>query len=254
VSRLGFGSSYGAPAEAYERAFHQHGVNFFYWGSIRRGGMRDAIRRLTAEGHRDRLVVALQSYDRTGLLMGRFVARGLARLGLDRAELLILGWHDRLPSARVVRAARRLVDSGRVRFLAVSGHHRATHGALAADARRPVDVLMFRYNAAHRGAETEILPLLPVEGRPGTIAYTATRWGQLLDPGKMPPGERPLTASDCYRFVLSRPEIDLCLSGPADDAQVREACRALELGPLSSEEMDRVRRIGDHVRGRPAKG
>lgn len=50
VSRLGFGSSYGAPAAAYEMAFHEHGVNFFYWGSIRRAGMGEAIRHLSRAG------------------------------------------------------------------------------------------------------------------------------------------------------------------------------------------------------------
>ena len=52
VSRIGFGASYDAPAEAYERAFHEHGVNFLYWGSMRRRGMRNAIRNLVAGGHR----------------------------------------------------------------------------------------------------------------------------------------------------------------------------------------------------------
>ena len=248
VSRIGFGASYGAPAEAYEQAFHEHGINFFYWGSIRRRGMGDAIRRLVTGGQRDRIVVALQSYDRTGFLMRPFVARGLVALGLDCADLLILGWHDDLPSARVLDAAQQLVDSGRVRYLAMSGHARKTHGALAADPARPIDALMFRYNAAHRGAESEILPFLPEDGRPGTIGYTATRWGQLLDARKMPPGEAPLTASDCYRFVLSQPRIDLCLAGPASAEHVREACRALAAGPLDADEVLRVRRIGAFVK------
>lgn len=248
VSRIGFGSSYGAPAEAYERAFHEHGINFLYWGSIRRRGMREAIRHLVAGGHRENLIVALQSYDRTGFLMARFVERGLAALRLDRADLLVLGWHNEVPPTRVLDAAHRLVDSGRVLRLAMSGHKRTTHGALAADSTRPVDVLMFRYNAAHRGAETEILPSLPEKDRPGTIAYTATRWGHLLDPRRMPPGEAPLTASDCYRFVLSQPSIDVCLSGPANAEHVREACRALAAGPLDADEMARVRRIGEFVR------
>ncbi len=38
VRRLGMGSSYGAPAAAYEEAF-ERGCNYFYWGALRRGGM-----------------------------------------------------------------------------------------------------------------------------------------------------------------------------------------------------------------------
>jgi aryl-alcohol dehydrogenase-like predicted oxidoreductase len=73
--------------------------------------------------------------------------------------------------------------------------------------------------------------------------------GQLLDPKRMPPGERPLSAADCYRFVLSNPRADLCMTGPASAEQMDEALRALDLGPLSEEEMARVRRIGDYVHG-----
>jgi len=38
VGRLGVGSSYGAPAEAFEETFEQ-GCNYFYWGSLRKTGM-----------------------------------------------------------------------------------------------------------------------------------------------------------------------------------------------------------------------
>ena len=249
VSRLGIGSSYGAPAAAIERAFHEHGVNLLYWGSIRRAGMREAIRSL-ARRDRGRIVVALKSYDRTGFLLRPFVEEGLRALGLDHADLLILGWHDRVPSPRVLAAARRLVETGRIRFLALSGHRRRLFGELASESDFPVSAFLFRYNAAHRGAETDIFPFLPTEGRPGTIAYTATRWGHLLDPKRMPFGEAPLTASECYRFALSHPAVDVCLTGPASAEEMAEALRALDRGPLTTEEMARVRRIGDHVRGK----
>jgi aryl-alcohol dehydrogenase-like predicted oxidoreductase len=65
----------------------------------------------------------------------------------------------------------------------------------------------------------------------------------------MPEGERPLSGSECYRFVLSNPLADLCIAGPANDEQMTEALRALDDGPLTDEEMARVRRIGDHVHG-----
>jgi aryl-alcohol dehydrogenase-like predicted oxidoreductase len=249
VGRLGIGGSYGVPAAAVERAFHEYGVNYFYWGSIRRRGMRDAVRRLARAG-RDRIVVALQSYDRTGLLMRPFVERGLSALGVERADVLILGWHDALPSRRVLDAALALKASGRVRYLALSGHHRPLFAEIAAAGETsPFDVLMFRYNAAHRGAEREIFPALAGAGRPGTTCYTATRWGQLLDPKRLPPGERPLTAADCYRFALTSPLVDLCMTGPASAEQMDEALTALDLGPLSEDELARARRVGDLVHG-----
>lgn len=248
VGRIGLGASYGVSASAIERAFHERGVNYFYWGSIRRRGMRDAVRRI-APAHRSAIVVALQSYDRTGFLMEPFVTRGLRALAIDRADVLILGWHQRPVSRRVVDVALGLKERGLVDHLAISGHDRRLLGRLAADPAQPFDVLMLRYNAAHRGAETEILPLLATSNRPGTIAYTATRWGRLLDPKRMPGGEPAPEAADCYRFALTDPRVDMVLAGPASDDELDAALEALDRGPLDANELRRMRRIGDHVRG-----
>jgi aryl-alcohol dehydrogenase-like predicted oxidoreductase len=38
------------------------------------------------------------------------------------------------------------------------------------------------------------------------------------------------------------------MSGPKNAAELEEALAALDEGPLSAEEMARVRRIGEHVR------
>jgi predicted aldo/keto reductase-like oxidoreductase len=109
------------------------------------------------------------------------------------------------------------------------------------------DIFHLRYNAAHRGAEAEVFDQLNDQQKPGIVSYTATRWGQLLNPKKVPRGEKPLTASDCYRFVLSNPNVDICMCGPRDRSQMQEALRSLELGALSEDESVRVRKIGDYV-------
>lgn len=249
VSRLGIGSSYGVPAAAVEKAYREHGVNFFYWGSVRRREMGDALRSL-ARTDRERIVIALQSYDRYGFLLPRFLERGLRSLAIDRADLLILGWHNSEIPPRLLDAAREQRARGKVRFLAMSGHNRPFFGDLARRGSSDIDAIMVRYNAAHRGAETDVFPHLPAEPRFGMMAYTATCWGRLLDARRMPPGESPLSASHCYRFALSHPAVDLCMTGPRTAAEMEEACRALAAGPLSPDEILRARRIGDHVRGR----
>ena len=60
----------------------------------------------------------------------------------------------------------------------------------------------------------------------------------------------PLTAADCYRFVLSNPKTDLCFTGPSTPEQLDENVKALEAGPLTKEEMERVRKIGRHIYGK----
>jgi len=58
-------------------------------------------------------------------------------------------------------------------------------------------------------------------------------------------------ASDCYRFVLSQPQIDLCLAGPANTEQMKEGLCALDRGPLSEDEMAWMHRIGAAINRRP---
>ncbi|NIA14410.1 MAG: hypothetical protein GWP08_10030 [Nitrospiraceae bacterium] len=248
VSRLGVGAGYGVPAAAVEKAFHEYGVNYLYWSLPRRRGMTQAIRHLAKTG-RGNIVVALQSYDHSGVLLRRFFEKGLRSLGLDYADVLILGWYHFYPIGWVMDAAMRLIDEGKVRFLAMSGHRRAVFAEAVNRPDSPIDICMVRYNAAHRGAETDVFPFLPKANRPGVTTYTATRWGRLMNPKKMPPGETPLTSSECYRFALANPNVDLAFTAPKNMAEMDAALEALDAPPLAPEELDRIRRIGHHVHG-----
>ena len=175
--------------------------------------------------------------------------RGLKSAGLDHADVLILGYFSRKPSRRLIDGALKMKEKGLVRFLGLSSHNRKLLGTLAAEGE--FDVLHLRYNAAHRGAETEIFPSRRKETgkRPGTVVFTATRWGQLLKAKKMPPGEKPPTAADCYRFVLSHPAVDVCMSGAKTVDEMRENLAVLDSGPMTEAELERMRRIGDFVHG-----
>jgi aryl-alcohol dehydrogenase-like predicted oxidoreductase len=246
VSRMGLGAAYKVPGSAVERAFHEYEINYFYW-DVRKPGMLDGLHNLLP-GQRNQLVIAIQSYDHTGLFMKRSVEKSLRRLKIDHADLLFLGWYNRMPSKRILDVAWRLKEDGRVRFLGISGHNRRFHGKMAAKNDSPFDVHQVRYNAAHRGAELDVFPFLE-GGNPGLVSYTATSWGRLLRASKMPPGEQPLSPEDCYRFVLSNPAVDLCLCGPRSEQEMLEGLPALDAGPLSEAEMERIHRIGDHVHG-----
>jgi len=246
VGPLGMADSYGAPAEAFEEAFDR-GCNYFYLGSGRhRAEMKRAIRNLCGQGRRDRLVIAMHSYARYGLLMEHFFKRNLRSMGLEQADILILGWHNRRPSEKLLKRALALKKMGLIRFLGMSGHNRRLFPEMASTGL--FDLFHIRYNAAHRGAEQETFPYLTGDDRPGIVTYTATRWGQLLNSKKMPSGESVPAPSDCYRFVLSNPAVDVCLCGPKDINQSRAALRTLELGPLAAEDMERMKRIGDYIR------
>lgn len=253
IGRLGLGASYGAPPSAYEEAFDR-GLNYFYWGSRRSAEMGEAIRNISRRS-RDKLVVCVQSYTRVGMLLAPSVHLALRELRLDHADVLLLGlWNRQVPDG-VMKAALRLKERGVIRYIAVSAHERPTFQEHMRS--RDIDVIMARYNAAHRGAEQEVFPFLPSRSeahsrRPGVLTYTTTRWGQLLDASRIPPGERAPRGRDCYRFTLSHPDVDAAMCGPANTAQLHEALAALDEGPMSEEELAWMRRVGDAVYATPA--
>jgi len=243
VGRLGMAASYGVPAKAVEQAF-ERGVNYLYWGTFRRGPFGQALRNLKPQ--RDRMVLVLQSYSRVVALTKLSVEIALRKLGFEYADVLLLGLWNHKPPARILDASRQLRERGLIRNIAISTHHRPLVSSLSEDPG--IGIVHVRYNAVHKGAEREVFPLLAANGnRPGVVVYTATSWHQLLDPRRVPPGERVPTAADCYRFVLSNSAVDVCMTGPANEAQATEALRAIELGPLSPQELAWMRRVGDFI-------
>jgi predicted aldo/keto reductase-like oxidoreductase len=93
VARLGISSSFGAPAVALEEAF-ERGCNYFTWGTFIKGrspAMREAIRNIVKKGQRTNLVIAMLSYAHNAFLTERFFVRGLRDLGIEYADVLILG-------------------------------------------------------------------------------------------------------------------------------------------------------------------
>jgi aryl-alcohol dehydrogenase-like predicted oxidoreductase len=243
TGRLGMASSYNVPGRAVEHAF-EHGVNYLYWGTFRRGGFGQALRNLKPQ--RDRMVLALQSYSRAAALMAPSVEMALRKLNFDFADVLLLGLWNHKPPPRILDAGRKLRSRGLIRHIAVSTHHRPLIEQLASDP--DIGIVHVRYNAAHPGAERDVFPLLSAHANPpGVVAFTATSWRQLMNPKRVPPGERVPTATDCYRFVLSNPAVDICMTGPASEAQAEEALKAIDLGPMSEDELKWMRRVGDHI-------
>lgn len=154
---------------------------------------------------------------------------------------------EQLPD-RVLDELRTLKEEGKVKRIGMSCHDRKYAGRLASEG--VFDCLMVRYNAAHRGAETDIFPQLAVHD-PALISYTATRWRFLL---RRPRGEarttRIPTAKECYRFVLSNPHVDVVLTAPSNLAHLKENLAALEQGPLSQDDLRFMHDFGDLVHSR----
>jgi aryl-alcohol dehydrogenase-like predicted oxidoreductase len=246
VHRLGLSASYLPGRETIHRAVDA-GLNYFFcygfdFQMIR--SLREILKR-----DRERYVVATGPYN---LVWGhtdvrRTFEKRLRQLRTEYIDVfLFLGVMKptELPE-RVLDDLRRLREEGRVRAIGLSTHDRKLAGSLARDGA--VDVLMTRYNAAHRGAEEDVFPHLEAH-HPGVVAYTATRWTALLRrPRGWPRDGRVPTAGECYRFVLSSPHVDVCLTAPRSVRELEQNLAALAQGPLDAEETAFMGRFGDAV-------
>jgi aryl-alcohol dehydrogenase-like predicted oxidoreductase len=162
-------------------------------------------------------------------------------------DVLLLGWYNKPPNERIFDELERLKKKQLFRYLGISGHKRPLFPELAKDPR--FDLFQIRYNAANRGAEEDIFPLLP-DHRPAIVAFTATRRMSLVKSKRIPSIEKRPTAGDCYRFVLTNPSVDVVITGPSKASQLTENIVQVNKGPMAADELDWMRRIGDYVYGR----
>jgi aryl-alcohol dehydrogenase-like predicted oxidoreductase len=246
VCRLGLSATY-RPGRDVVRQALDSGINFLFCYGFDTH-VTKTVRELPPS-ERHHLVVATGAYN---LLVGhpnlrRTLEKRLRQLGSDYIDIfLFLGVTKPKHLTDHVRGELlKFRQEGKVRFVGMSGHDRIFHGE---EARRgDLDVLMLRYNAAHRGAETDTFPHLQ-QHNPGVVSYTATRWSYLLRrPKGWPKDGRIPTASECYRFVLSNPNVHVCLTAPSNRRHVEENLAALTAGPLSAEDYAFMKEFGDAV-------
>lgn len=246
VSRIGFSSSFGADSRVFAAAL-ERGCNYFNWGTFikgRSGPFKTFVRQICKDGRRDELFIGLLSYSHNTLLGSHFLKSALSQLGTDYIDGLILGYYPKRPPQRILDWALGEKESGVVRNIGLTTHNRDMVAPLAEEG--VIDYFHIRYNAVHRGAENDIFPRIR-DPKPGIVSFTATSWGKLLNPRKMPSGASPPSAGDCYRFVLSRDEIDVCMMGVRNMQMFEANMSELDKGPMDEEELQRMRSIGDHL-------
>ncbi len=239
----------------------EQGVNFLNWPGEAEGGdgrdaLSDAIASLGAA--RENVVVALQFGSRTADDAAVELRSVLATLRTDHVDVVTFYYVERAEewqqlsgpggALEYCAAARR---DGIIRRIGVTSHQRPFAAEMARSGL--LDVLMIRYNAAHRGAERDIFPVTD-ERRIPVIAYTALRWGALLQgTPDDPPGFVVPPATDWYRFVLQSPSVAVVLAAPHTRAELEQDLQVLrspELDPATfarlAEHGERVRRHAGH--------
>ncbi len=259
VCRLGLASRGDRSGLAPDDVIHaiERGVNFLNWpGEADTPGGADAISDTIAAlgSRRESIVVCVQFGARTAADAAEELRSILATLGTDYIDVLTFYYVERAAEWRALTApggaltyCQAAKQDGIVRSLGVTSHQRA----LAAEMARSglLDTLMIRYNAAHRGAEREVFPVTDAIGIP-VIAYTALRWGALLQPTPDDPPEfRVPSAPDWYRFVLQSASVAVALAAPSSRAELDEDLKVLQAsGPLAASEYTLLAEHGERVR------
>jgi hypothetical protein len=108
----------------------------------------------------------------------------------------------------------------------------------------------FFYDVSHENLLNGLKPMFPMaqQAKIPVVAFTCTRWGQLLRGhpdwlGKIP------TAADCYRYALHQKAVHLALTAPQTQAQLQENLSVLHASELTPEAVLRWQDYGALVYG-----
>jgi predicted aldo/keto reductase-like oxidoreductase len=252
VCRLGLATRGGSrlrPAEV-EHALSR-GVNYLNWCG-HPDGLSQAVARLGAARKRCILAVQFQARDREQA--AREFHRILTELATDYLDIATLYYVESEDEWRQLTAAGGVWEyleeqkrAGRLRLIGLTTHQRRLAASWASTGK--LDLLMIRYNAAHRGAETDLFPIARRLGLP-VVTFTALRWKALLRPTPDDPPEfQPPPAAECYRFCLANPDIAVVLAAPSTRPELDEVLALLDdWRPPAPADFDALRAHGDRVR------
>ncbi len=227
------------------------GVNFLNWCGYD-DGIAQAIRERRAE--RDALVVAMQLEAREARAATRELEEAFRRLSTERIDVVTFyyvedkrEWDEITGPGGAFEVLEALRREGRVRLIGLTTHQRKL-GAKWAESGR-LDLLMARYNAAHRGAERDVFPVTDRLRIP-VVAFTAERWGALARPTpEDPEGFTPPRPPEWYRFALANPSVSVVLTAPDGRAELEEDLALLDdWRAPSPEEFATLVRHGERVR------
>jgi predicted aldo/keto reductase-like oxidoreductase len=217
-------------AEDVEHAIGR-GVDYLNWCG-HSDGLSRAVARLGQE-RRSRIVVAAQFEARSARDAERELASMLAELNTTYIDVLTLYYvesHNEWGEITVPGGAWEYLAEqkrqGRVKLIGLTSHQRPLAARWAHTGK--LDLLMIRYNAAHRGAERDVFPVAQ-EKRIPIVTFTGLRWKALLaGTPEDPQGFTPPSAIECYRFCLANPAVAVTLMAPGNRSELDQDLALLD--------------------------
>jgi predicted aldo/keto reductase-like oxidoreductase len=251
VCRLGLATRGGSRLQPADVGWAiDRGVNYLNWCG-HRDGLSRAIAALGAA--RSKVVVAVQFESRTATDAAREFSTLLRKLGTDYIDIVTLyyvesseEWDEIISPGGAWEYLRRQKQEGRLRLIGLTSHQRRLAAGWARSGR--LDMLMIRYNAAHRGAEEDVFRLT-AERKIPVVTFTGLRWKGLLKPTPSdPPEVRPPSPVECYRFCLANENVAVTLTAPSNRREMEHSLTLLDdWRPSSGAERNAIRRHGDRV-------
>src|SRR5215472_10225181 len=252
VCRLGLATRGGSRLRPTDAEFAiARGLNYLNWC-----GYRDALSQTIAAlgPERSKVVVAVQFESRAGADAVRefdYISNQLRTGYIDIATLYYVEseeeWQQIISPDGAMEHLLAQKQAGRLHSIGLTSHQRPLAARVAETGL--LDLLMIRYNAAHRGAETDVFPVTDALGMP-VVVYTCLRWGALLRPTPDdPPGFAVPPAPAWYRFALQSPSVAVALMAPENREELDEDLTVLDGSmPLTPEEFALLEEHGRRVR------
>jgi aryl-alcohol dehydrogenase-like predicted oxidoreductase len=248
ASRLGL-AAYPEQDPAIVDAAARGGINYFFFYNPSSSPFVDALRSIV-KTQRDDILVASGTGARSKSCLQAARRNIRSAVNSDVLDIFFAEYihpdddtEKIFGSGGVLSELQRWKNDGAIRFVGATAHDRKLAKRLAEDPR--VDVLMHRYNMAHRKAADEVFPAA-VRSQTPVIAFTATRWGTLLESRAEGNGDPP-SAADCYRFCLAQRAVHVVLTAPKTVAELHENLAALKSPPMTDEARRHWEQFGDVI-------
>lgn len=247
ASILGLAGYQAMDASCVALAF-EAGVNYFFFYDFSHESLLSGLKPLVAT-QREQVIIATGSDERDLGRWRQYLEQVRRYLDVDVVDVFFAEYvtpaEDIAQIASVLDELWDWKERGLIRYVGASTHNRAIALELIKSDR--IEVLMHRYNMAHRKAEEQVFPMAQQAGIP-VVAFTCTRWGKLLQGHPDWQGEIP-TAADCYRYALHQKAVHLALSAPQTQAQLEENLSVLHSPELTPEAVAQWQDYGALVYG-----
>ena len=245
ASILGLGSNPNMDSQCVSMAY-QGGINYFFFYNLNSTHLIQECNKL-AKNYRQQIIMATGSESRDFNILDTYRSDFCQQLKIKIIDIFFLEYISPQDDIEQVQALLEKLsiwkEKGLIRYLGISTHNRDLAVKFLNSGK--IDVLMHRYNMAHRQAEKQVFPMAISQQIP-VISFTATRWSLLLKGHPDWHLNKP-KALDCYRFVLQNLAINLTLTSPKTIEELRNNLAIFDNIKMDKNEYQLWQKYGDLI-------